>query len=87
MQLSCLRGLMLARWKDLSPQQQLPIFITIVRRAAGTKETLDAITQALTDLHICAVERTILEQAIALDFRDFEDVVQCACARGANHET
>jgi len=52
----------------------------IVRRAAGTKEALDAITQVLTDLHICAVDQTILEQAIALDFRDFKDAVQCACA-------
>ncbi|BAZ10798.1 hypothetical protein NIES4071_26220 [Calothrix sp. NIES-4071] len=52
----------------------------IVRRAAGTEKALEAIIQVLTDLHICAVERTILEQAIALNFRDFEDAVQCACA-------
>lgn len=53
----------------------------------------DAIIQVLTDLNICPVERTILEQAIpslrdatrtvgyanALNFRDFEDVVQYAC--------
>jgi predicted nucleic acid-binding protein len=40
----------------------------------------DAITQILTDLHICAVDRGILEQAIVLNFRDFEDAVQYSCA-------
>nr|WP_322658414.1 PIN domain-containing protein [Dendronalium sp. ChiSLP03b]MDZ8204675.1 hypothetical protein [Dendronalium sp. ChiSLP03b] len=30
-------------------------------------------------MHICAVDRAILEQAIALNFQDFEDAVQCAC--------
>lgn len=51
----------------------------IVRRAAGVKVAQDAIIQVLTDLHICPVERTILEQAITLNFRDFEDAVQYAC--------
>ena len=51
----------------------------IVRRTAGVKVAQDAILQVLTDLHICAVDRTVLEQAIALSFRDFEDAVQCAC--------
>ncbi|MEH2339045.1 type II toxin-antitoxin system VapC family toxin [Nostoc sp.] len=48
----------------------------VVRRAAGVKVAQDAIIQVLTDLHICPVDRTILEQAIALNFRDFEDAVQ-----------
>ncbi|MEH1839683.1 MAG: PIN domain-containing protein [Nostoc sp.] len=47
----------------------------IVRRTAGVKVAQDAIIQVLTDLHICPVERTILEQAITLNFRDFEDAV------------
>jgi predicted nucleic acid-binding protein len=51
----------------------------IVRRAAGVNVAEKAIIQVLTDLHICPVERTILEQAIALNFRDFEDAVQYAC--------
>ncbi len=51
----------------------------IVRRAAGVMVAQDAIAQVLTDLHICAVDRTILEQAIALNFQDFEDAVQYAC--------
>lgn len=52
----------------------------IVRKAAGVIAAQDAITQILIDLHICAVDREILEQAIALNFQDFEDAVQCACA-------
>ena len=52
----------------------------IVRKAAGLIAAQDAIAQILMDLHICAVDRGILEQAIALNFQDFEDAVQCACA-------
>ena len=52
----------------------------IVRRAAGMVIAQDAITQVLTDLNICAVDRDILEQALALNFQDFEDAVQYACA-------
>ncbi|MGL5921833.1 type II toxin-antitoxin system VapC family toxin [Chroococcidiopsis sp.] len=40
----------------------------------------DAIAQVLADLNICAVSREVLEQALALNFQDFEDAVQYACA-------
>ncbi|GAA6621409.1 type II toxin-antitoxin system VapC family toxin [Scytonema sp. NUACC26] len=50
----------------------------IVRRAAGLQAAQNAITQVLTDLRICAIDRSILEQALALNFRDFEDAVQFA---------
>jgi predicted nucleic acid-binding protein len=52
----------------------------IVRRAVGLAAAEDAITQILTDLQICKVDRAILEHALALQFRDFEDAVQYACA-------
>ena len=52
----------------------------IVRKAAGVVAAQDAVSQIMMDLHICAVDRGILEQAIALNFQDFEDAVQCACA-------
>ena len=51
----------------------------IVRRVAGVMVAQDAIAQVLTDLHICPVDRSILEQAITLNFQDFEDAVQYAC--------
>jgi len=51
----------------------------IVRRAAGAVVAQDAIAQVLTDLNVCAVNRNVLEQAIALNFRDFEDAVQYVC--------
>ncbi|MBE9212027.1 PIN domain-containing protein [Plectonema cf. radiosum LEGE 06105] len=50
----------------------------IVRRAAGVQAAQDTIAQILTDLHICTVDRSVLEQALALNFRDFEDAVQYA---------
>ncbi|MEH1908790.1 MAG: PIN domain-containing protein [Nostoc sp.] len=50
----------------------------IVRRAAGVQAAQDAIAQILTDLHICAVDKSVLEQALSLNFRDFEDAVQYA---------
>lgn len=52
----------------------------IVRRAAGRVMAQDAIAQVLSDLNICAVNLEVLEQAIALNFEDFEDAVQYACA-------
>ncbi|BAY41089.1 hypothetical protein NIES2111_54800 [Nostoc sp. NIES-2111] len=52
----------------------------IVRRAAGRAVAQDAVTQILSDLNICAVDLEILEQALALNFEDFEDAVQYACA-------
>lgn len=52
----------------------------IIRKVSGKIAAQDALAQIMTDLHICAVDRGILEQAIALNFQDFEDAVQCACA-------
>lgn len=52
----------------------------IVRRAAGRAVAQDAITQVLSDLNICTVDLEVLEQALALNFEDFEDAVQYACA-------
>lgn len=52
----------------------------IIRRVAGKAVAQDAITQVLNDLNICAVDLEILEQALALNFEDFEDAVQYACA-------
>lgn len=51
----------------------------IIRKASGKIAAKDAIGQILTDLQICAVDKGILEQAITLNFQDFEDAVQCAC--------
>jgi predicted nucleic acid-binding protein len=56
----------------------------IIRRAAGRIVAQDAITQVLSDLNICAVDLEMLEQALALNFEDFEDAVQYACAVAHN---
>ncbi len=56
----------------------------IVRKAEGSKVAQDAIAQILADLQICPVDRQILEHAVTLDFRDFEDAVQYACAIAHN---
>ena len=52
----------------------------IVRKVAGRVVAQDAIAQILSDLNICAVDLKVLEQALALNFEDFEDAVQYACA-------
>ena len=52
----------------------------IVRRASGLAVAYDAITQILADLTICPVDRDVLEQSLTLNFSDFEDAVQYACA-------
>jgi predicted nucleic acid-binding protein len=52
----------------------------IIRRVAGAVVAQNAITQVLADLNICTVDRDVLEQALTLNFQDFEDAVQYACA-------
>ena len=52
----------------------------IVRRADGKIVAQDAIAQILSGLNICAVDLEILTRALALNFEDFEDAVQYACA-------
>lgn len=52
----------------------------IVRRASGKEVAQDAIAQVLTDLTICAVDLEVVQQALALNFNDFEDAVQYVCA-------
>lgn len=52
----------------------------IVRKMAGQEVARAAIAQLLCDLNICTVDLDVLERAIALDFQDFEDAVQYACA-------
>ncbi len=52
----------------------------IVHRAAGRAVAQDAITQVLRNLNICTIDLEVLEQALALNFEDFEDAVQYACA-------
>lgn len=52
----------------------------IIRKAAGKVVAQDAISQILLDLNICAVDLKVLKRALALNFEDFEDAVQYACA-------
>ncbi|MGB5637054.1 MAG: PIN domain-containing protein [Waterburya sp.] len=52
----------------------------MVRKVAGRVVAQNAIAQILSDLNICAVDLNILKQAPALNFEDFEDAVQYACA-------
>lgn len=52
----------------------------IVRRAAGRAVAQDTVTQVLSNLNICTVDLEVLEQALALNFEDFEHAVQYACA-------
>ncbi|MDJ1181258.1 PIN domain-containing protein [Roseofilum sp. BLCC_M91] len=54
----------------------------IVRKKAGREVAQDAIAQVLSDLNICPVNSDTLEQALQLNFEDFEDAVQYVCAVG-----
>jgi hypothetical protein len=79
MQQNYLSVLILERLRDLLQQQRSPTSITLFALAAGAIVAQDAITQILRDLNISVVDRNVLEQAIALNFRDFEDAVQYVC--------
>lgn len=50
------------------------------RQTRNEAMAMTAITQLLALMEICAVDRSVLEQAIALELPDFEDAVQIACA-------
>ncbi|MBN3950459.1 MAG: PIN domain-containing protein [Nostoc sp. NMS7] len=53
----------------------------LVRRQTRSAEVaIAAVTQLLGLMEICAVDRGVLEQAIALGLTDFEDAVQVASA-------
>lgn len=52
----------------------------ISKKAKGTSIAKQAVQRILTSLEICAVNRAILEAAIASNSDDFEDAVQLACA-------
>lgn len=53
----------------------------LVKRQTKSPETaITAVMRLLALMEVCPVDRAILEQAIALNFHDFEDAVQVACA-------
>ena len=50
------------------------------RQTKSAETAIAAVTQLLALMEICAVDRRVLERAIALNMIDFEDAVQVACA-------
>ena len=52
----------------------------IFRQTKSVEVAIAAVTRLLALMDICAVNRSVLEQAIALNLPDFEDAVQVACA-------
>ncbi|KKD36706.1 type II toxin-antitoxin system VapC family toxin [Limnoraphis robusta] len=52
----------------------------ISKKSKGAALSKQYIRELLTLLEVCAVNRTILEAAIASNSDDFEDAVQLACA-------
>lgn len=56
------------------------IFFYIVRRATRSLERAkQAVSDTLTLMEICLVDKSILESAFASNLNDFEDAVQIAC--------
>ena len=57
----------------------------IVRRATRSLERAkQALSDTLTLMEICTVDKSILESAFASNLNDFEDAVQIACALANN---
>lgn len=52
----------------------------ILRKASSSAIAIDAVQQILCDLNICPVDLMILQRAVEINFNDFEDAVQYACA-------
>ncbi|MEH2369072.1 PIN domain-containing protein [Nostoc sp.] len=56
------------------------IHYLVGRQTKSAEIAIAAVTQLLALMEICAVDRDVLEQAIALRLTDFEDAVQVASA-------
>ncbi|AFY60819.1 PIN domain-containing protein [Synechococcus sp. PCC 6312] len=56
----------------------------IVRRGVGAIVAKNSVIQILSSLNICTVDQEVLEQAIKLNFQDYEDAVQYSCAIAYN---
>jgi predicted nucleic acid-binding protein len=57
------------------------------RQTRHPETAITAVTRLLELMEICTVDRNVLEQAIALEFSDFEDAVQIACAMALDLDT
>ena len=62
------------------------IFYIVGRQTRSIERANLAVSETLTAMQICLVDRDILEAAFAFNMRDFEDAVQLACAIAENLE-
>jgi putative PIN family toxin of toxin-antitoxin system len=56
------------------------IFYIVRRQTRSIELARQAVSETLTLMEVCLVDRAILEAAFASNLRDFEDAVQLACA-------
>ncbi|MBW4575014.1 MAG: PIN domain-containing protein [Aphanothece sp. CMT-3BRIN-NPC111] len=56
------------------------IFYIVRRQTRSIERARQAVIETLAAMEVCTVDRSILETAITSNLRDFEDVVQLACA-------
>jgi predicted nucleic acid-binding protein len=56
----------------------------IARKSKGIEMAKQNVSDLLTTMQICTVDRSILEEAISFSLPDFEDAVQLACAISEN---
>ncbi|MEM8543592.1 MAG: PIN domain-containing protein, partial [Cyanobacteria bacterium P01_H01_bin.119] len=52
----------------------------VVRKLRSREVALQAISQLLRGLNLCDVGHQVIQQALSIDLKDFEDGVQLACA-------
>ena len=64
----------------MSATKVTDVHYLVGRQTKSAEIAIAAVTQLLALMEICAVDRSVLEQAIALRLTDFEDAVQVASA-------
>ncbi len=52
----------------------------LIRKARGREWTRDYLRQLATFCQIATVDQAVISMALATDFRDFEDAIQCGTA-------
>jgi len=58
----------------------------LIRKSAGSRNAVDSISLLLSLFEIAPVNKTVLENALRLSFKDFEDAVLHEAARYSNVE-
>ena len=72
------------QFEGIVPAHTITTLFYLIRKQLGSQQATVILTQILTVLSIVPVDQTIIQQALAWGWQDFEDAVQMSAALNAN---